>query len=64
MSTTVPSAAVRVYCFMLFAFVNLSFQRIQVPETLLKKRKQDNKAREDKLAKAAEARKVSLINFQ
>lgn len=31
-----------------------------MPETLLKKRKSDVKAREEKLAKAAELRKVSI----
>lgn len=36
-----------------------TLQKIEQPETILKKRKQDNKAREDKLAKAAEAKKVS-----
>lgn len=33
-------------------------QQIAVPETLLKKRKSTDKTREDKLAKAAEAKKV------
>lgn len=35
-----------------------TLQKIEQPETILKKRKQDNKAREEKLAKAAEAKKV------
>lgn len=34
-------------------------EHIAVPETLLKKRRQNDKAREEKLAKATEARKVS-----
>lgn len=33
---------------------------VLVPETLLKKRKSDAKAREEKLAKAGELRKVSI----
>jgi large subunit ribosomal protein L7e len=33
-------------------------QAIEVPETLLKKRKQNEKAREERLAAAAAARKV------
>lgn len=33
-------------------------QDIEVPETILKKRKQNEKAREEKLAAAAAARKV------
>jgi large subunit ribosomal protein L7e len=33
-------------------------QQIEVPETLLKKRKQTEKVREEKLKVAAEARKV------
>ena len=32
---------------------------MEVPETILKKRKQDEKAREERLAAAAAARKVS-----
>ena len=35
-----------------------SRQSIEVPETLLKKRKQTEKSREERLAKAAEAKKV------
>lgn len=35
-------------------------QQIAVPETLLKKRKSTDKTREEKLAKAAEAKKVRL----
>ncbi|TIB78562.1 hypothetical protein E3Q23_00784 [Wallemia mellicola] len=35
-----------------------TLQKIEQPETILKKRKQDNKAREEKLAKAAEAKKA------
>jgi large subunit ribosomal protein L7e len=38
----------------------LIIQDIEVPETLLKKRKQNEKAREDKLAAVAAARKVSF----
>ena len=34
-------------------------QTIEVPETLLKKRKQNEKAREERLAAATAARKVS-----
>lgn len=36
----------------------ISCQAIEVPETLLKKRKQNEKIREEKLAAAASARKV------
>lgn len=36
-------------------------QAIEVPETLLKKRKQNEKAREERLVAAAAARKVSLV---
>ena len=39
--------------------VCLLVQAISVPETLLKKRKQNEKAREERLAAATEARKVS-----
>ncbi|KAI4527890.1 ribosomal protein L30, ferredoxin-like fold domain-containing protein [Schizophyllum commune] len=35
-------------------------QSIEVPETLLKKRKQTEKSREERLAKAAEAKKASI----
>jgi hypothetical protein len=35
-------------------------EQIAVPETLLKKRRQNDKTREEKLQKATEARKVSL----
>jgi hypothetical protein len=35
-------------------------QDIEVPETLLKKRKQNEKAREERLEKAAAAKKVRL----
>ena len=35
-------------------------QHVEVPETLLKKRKQTEKAREERLAAATAARKVSL----
>jgi large subunit ribosomal protein L7e len=34
-------------------------EQIAVPETLLKKRRQNDKTREEKLQKATEARKVS-----
>ena len=37
-------------------------QDIEVPETILKKRKQNEKAREEKLAAAAAARKVRLTD--
>ena len=37
-------------------------QDIEVPETILKKRKQNEKAREEKLAAAAAARKVRSTN--
>lgn len=37
-------------------------EQIAVPETLLKKRRSNDKAREEKLAKAAEAKKVSPSN--
>ena len=40
-----------------FELLNLT-QDIEVPETLLKKRKQTEKAREERLAAAAAARKV------
>lgn len=36
-------------------------QTIEVPETLLKKRKQNDKAREDRLVAAAAARKVIML---
>lgn len=39
-------------------FTEALLQHVEVPETLLKKRKQTEKAREERLAKAAEARKV------
>lgn len=39
-------------------FAEALLQHVEVPETLLKKRKQTEKAREERLAKAAEARKV------
>jgi large subunit ribosomal protein L7e len=39
--------------------LNQSKQAIEVPETLLKKRKQNEKAREERLAAATAARKVS-----
>lgn len=39
--------------------LNQCNQAIEVPETLLKKRKQNEKAREERLAAAAAARKVS-----
>lgn len=35
-------------------------EQVAVPETLLKKRRVNEKTREEKLAKAAEAKKVSL----
>jgi len=35
-------------------------EQVAVPETLLKKRRSTEKSREEKLAKAAEAQKVSL----
>ena len=35
-------------------------QDIEVPETILKKRKQNEKAREERQAKAAETRKVCI----
>lgn len=38
-----------------------SAEQIAVPETLLKKRRSNDKAREEKIAKAAEARKVSVL---
>lgn len=37
---------------------------VLVPETLLKKRKSDAKAREEKAAKAAETKKVSIPSSQ
>lgn len=36
-------------------------QDIEVPETLLKKRKQNEKGREERLEKAAAARKVRFV---
>lgn len=36
-------------------------QDIEVPETLLKKRKQNEKAREERLEKAASAKKVRVV---
>jgi hypothetical protein len=39
----------------------MSQQDIEVPETLLKKRKQNEKAREERLEKAASAKKVRVI---
>jgi hypothetical protein len=42
-------------------------QQVAVPETLLKKRRVNEKTREEKLAKAAEAKKVShcfIVNFR
>jgi hypothetical protein len=38
-------------------------QQIAVPETLLKKRRSNDKTREEKLAKATEARKVCVNPF-
>ena len=38
-------------------------QAIEVPETLLKKRKQNEKAREERLIAATAARKVSKFRF-
>jgi large subunit ribosomal protein L7e len=40
------------------AFLTDFWQDIEVPETLLKKRKQNEKAREERLEKAAAAKKV------
>jgi hypothetical protein len=39
------------------------FKAIEVPETLLKKRKQNEKAREERLAAAVAARKVRYATF-
>ena len=39
----------------------LQQQDIEVPETLLKKRKQNEKAREERLEKAASAKKVRVV---
>lgn len=38
-------------------------ESVAVPETLLKKRRVNEKTREEKLAKAAEAKKVSLLSL-
>ena len=42
-------------------WIGLDLQQIEVPETLLKKRKQNEKAREERLAAAVAARKVCSI---
>lgn len=44
----------------LVVLIKLVYQAIEVPETLLKKRKQNEKAREERLAAAVAARKVSI----
>ena len=43
--------------------MDMVMQDIEVPETFLKKRKQNEKAREERLAAATAARKVSFCVF-